>query len=126
MGWGSIHFWAGVTQFLRTPLVFFYRNVTANVYINSGLRPVAIPFFNRHFPRGRGILQHDGARPHTANVTRNFIAHNGIDVLDWPALSPDMSPIEHIWNMLKRRVYARVIPPPLENLAQLRQVLIEE
>jgi len=95
MEWGSLHFWAGVTQFQRTPLVIFDRNVTANVYINV-LRPVAIPFFNRHFPRGGGILQHGGARPHTANVTRNFIARNGIDVLDWPALSPDMSPIEHI------------------------------
>lgn len=123
-GGGSLHFWAGVTQFQRTPLVIFDRNVTANVYINNVLRPVAIPFLNRHFPRGGGILQHDGARAHTANVTRNFIAQNGIDVLDWPALSPDMSPIEHIWDMLKRRVYARVNPP--ENLAQLRQALIEE
>jgi len=82
------------------------------VYINNVLRPVVIPFFNLHFPRGRGTLRHDGVRPHTANVTSNFIAQYGIDVLDWPALLPHMSHIEHIWNMLKRSVYARVNPPP--------------
>ena len=37
----------------------------------------------------------------------NFLAQNGINVLDWPALSPNMSPIEHVWDELKRRVYAR-------------------
>jgi len=31
-GGGSLHFWAGVNQIQRTPLVFFDRNVTANVY----------------------------------------------------------------------------------------------
>ena len=94
------------------------------MYINNDLRPVAIPFFNRHFPRGRGIVQHDDARHHTANVTSSFITQNGIDVLDWPALSPDMSPIEHFRNMLKRRLFAHVKPPV--KLAQLRQAMIEK
>jgi len=80
------------------------------VYINTVLRPVAFPFFNRHCHRGRGILQDDGARPHTANVTSNSIAQKGIDVQDWPALSLDMSSIEHLLDMLKRRVYALANP----------------
>ena len=28
-------------------------------------------------------------------------------MLDWPSMSPDMSPIKHVWDYLKRRVYAR-------------------
>ena len=62
-------------------------------------------FFQRHF-RGGGILQQDGARPHTARLTMNFLAQNGINVLDWQAMPPDMSHIEHVWDDLKRRVYA--------------------
>ena len=43
-------------------------------------------------------FQHDNARPHTALVTANFLAQNNVNVLPWPALSPDMNPVEHIWS----------------------------
>ena len=53
---------------------------------------------------GPGLtFQHDNARPHTALVTSNFLAQNNVNVLPWPALSPEMNPIEHIWDELGRR-----------------------
>ena len=39
-----------------------------------------------------------------ARLTVNFLAANRVQVLDWPPLSPDMSPIEHLWDELDRRV----------------------
>ena len=50
------------------------------------------------------ILQHDNARPHTARITTQFLAQNGVNVLEWPAVSPDQNPIEHMWDELGRRV----------------------
>jgi len=50
---------------------------------------------------------HDNARPHTARVTRQFLQRNGIETLQWPAMSPDMNPIEHLCDELGRRVRAR-------------------
>ena len=50
---------------------------------------------------------HDNARPHVAGICRQFPNRNNVNVLPWPAVSPDMNPIEHIWDYLGRKVRAR-------------------
>ena len=57
-------------------------------------------------------------------LTQNFLQANGINVIDWPAMSADMSPIEHVWDELGRRVRNRVPPPA--NVAQPSQMFIQE
>ena len=59
-------------------------------------------------------------RPHTAIVTANFLAQNNVNVLPWPALSPDMNPIEHIWDELGRRARTN---HPINNLQDLTRTL---
>ncbi|GFT62944.1 transposable element Tc1 transposase [Trichonephila clavipes] len=44
--------------------------------------------------------------------------------MDWPAYSPDLNPIEHVWDALGRRIAARLHHP--ENTKQLKQMVIEE
>ncbi|GFS66847.1 transposable element Tcb2 transposase [Trichonephila clavipes] len=44
----------------------------------------------------------DNARPHTARVAQNFLRH--FQTLSWPARSPDLSPLEHVWDQLKRQM----------------------
>ncbi|GFX10031.1 transposable element Tc1 transposase [Trichonephila clavipes] len=48
------------------------------------------------------IFQQDNARPHTARVAQDFLRH--FQALPWPARSPDLSPIEHVWDQLKRQM----------------------
>ncbi|GFV63413.1 transposable element Tcb2 transposase [Trichonephila clavipes] len=45
------------------------------------------------------IFQQDNARPHTARVTQDFLRH--FQTLPWPAHSPDLSPVQQVWNQLK-------------------------
>ncbi|GFY30305.1 transposable element Tcb1 transposase [Trichonephila clavipes] len=44
--------------------------------------------------------------------------------MDWPAYSPDLNPIEHVWDMLGRRIAARQPPPTC--LPELRRELLDE
>ncbi|GFU36705.1 transposable element Tcb2 transposase [Trichonephila clavipes] len=44
--------------------------------------------------------------------------------MEWPACSPDMNPIEHVWNALERRVAGR--QPPPQTLQELKRALLEE
>ncbi len=63
------------------------------------------------------MLQHDNARPHVARICTQFLEAENIPVLAWPAYSPDMSPIEHVWDALDRRIRQRVPVPA--NIQQL-------
>ena len=120
-GGGSVMVWAGICGQERTDLVVIDQNLNAQRYIDQVLRPVALPFLQRH---RRILLQQDNARPHTARVTQQFLAINNVNVLPWPARSPDMSPIEHLWDALDRQIRDRPHPPA--NRQALVQALHEE
>ncbi|XP_008284192.1 enhancer of polycomb homolog 2 [Stegastes partitus] len=69
-------------------------------------------------------FQHDDAQPHAARICMEFLQTEDTEVLDWPAYSPDMSPVEHLWDVLDRRVWDRVPVPG--DVDQLRVALQEE
>ncbi|GFW20219.1 hypothetical protein TNCV_1855431 [Trichonephila clavipes] len=47
-------------------------------------------------------FREDNARPHVANTVRNFCSAQYMQLLNWPAYSPDISPIEHVWDLVGR------------------------
>ena len=89
---------------VTTDLVVVQGNLNAQRYINL-LNNNLLPFMQNFGP---GLtFEHDNARPHTALVTANLLAQYNVNVLPWPALSPDMIPIEHIWVELGRSARTR-------------------
>ena len=87
--------WAGLTADRRTDLVVVPGILTGQRYIDEILRPHVVPFLR---PMGNNrIFQDDNARPHRARIVDGFLQANNVRRLEWPAMWPDLSCIEHVW-----------------------------
>ena len=54
----------------------------------------------------------------------DYLQNLGVERMEWPACSPDLNPIDQLWDQLGRAVHARVTNTT--RLADLRQMLVEE
>ncbi|GFW53629.1 bardet-Biedl syndrome 7 protein homolog [Trichonephila clavipes] len=87
-------------------------------------------FLEQHVHLFRGALgaeflfMDDNARPHRANIVNEYLQSEDITCMDWPAYSPDLNPIEDVWDMLGRQIAADQPPPTC--LPELWRALLDE
>ena len=108
--------WGGITAHNRTQLVIIDGNLNAEKYRDEILIPVVfrsynamalVSFYNRTTP---------------ARIVQQLLQQQETDILPWPAASLDLSPIEHVWDEIKRRLQR--LPQAPVTLQELRQQLV--
>ncbi|GFV14577.1 transposable element Tcb2 transposase [Trichonephila clavipes] len=91
--------WGAIAYDSLSTLIVMRGTLTGQRCVDDILRNHVGPFLNG-LPGA--IFQQDNARPHTARVAQDFLRH--FQTLSWPARSPDLSPVEHVWDQLKRQM----------------------
>ncbi|KAI3374718.1 hypothetical protein L3Q82_021018, partial [Scortum barcoo] len=96
-------------------------SLTAIRYRDEILRPLVRPYAGAVGPGF--LLMQDNARPHVAGVCQQFLQDEGTDAMDWPARSPDLNPIEHIWDIMSRSIHQRHVAP--QTVQELADALVQ-
>jgi transposase len=106
-GGGSVMFWGCFSWNGIGPLVLVEQTMNSEAYVNV-LATHFIPWV-RNSPGV--IFQQDGASCHTSLYTTWWLETHGIQVLDWVSQSPDLNPIENLWDHLDCQIRKRKPSP---------------
>ncbi|GFU36615.1 transposable element Tcb2 transposase [Trichonephila clavipes] len=115
--------WGGIMLGSRTDLhIFDAGSVNGTRYCNEILLP-----YVRLFRGAMGLqflFMDDNVPCHRTVADEQLLESEDIERMNWPARSPDLNPIEHVWDFLGRRLAARVLPPV--TIRELRLALQDE
>ncbi len=97
--WASLMVWGCISVYGMGSLHVLEGTMNAERYIKV---------LQQHMlPSRRRVFQQDNAKPHTAAITTAWLRSRRVRVLNWPACSPDLSPIENIWCIIKWKICQR-------------------
>jgi len=91
-----------------------------NIYVNEICEGVLLPYSEEYLPLN-WIFQQDNDPKHTSSLAKDWFKRNEVNLLKWPAQSPDLNPIENLWRDLEKEV--RKLKPI--NLRELEQAVMQ-
>jgi hypothetical protein len=123
-GGGSVMVWGCASYDCSLDLITVRVNLNWQIYRQNILEASVVPHFDNHPLNTRPVFMDDSARPHRDRVITDYLRDESITTLPWPARSPNLNPIEHIWDIIGLRVKERT--SPVQTLNDLKQTLHQE
>ncbi len=122
-GGGGVMVWGIFSWHTLGPLVPIEHLLNATAYLSIVADHVH-PFMTTVYPSSDGYFQQDNAPCHKAQIISDwFLEHdNEFTLLKWPPQSPDLNPIEHLWDVVEREIRIMDVQPT--NLQQLRDAIM--
>ncbi|RCN33912.1 transposase, partial [Ancylostoma caninum] len=120
-GGGSLMVWGAFCDVAKLEVAFVSCRIDSTEY-QGVLQRHLLPFL-----RGRRLhkytFQQDNAAVHASQSTRTWLLENRVNVMDWPACSPDLNPMENLWGILARKVYSN--NRQFHSIEELKKAIID-
>ncbi|GBN89207.1 Transposable element Tc1 transposase [Araneus ventricosus] len=118
-GGDGIMLWGTFSWAALGPVVVVEQTMKAANYLNI-IADQLHPYMAFVFPTGNGIFQQDNAPFHKARIVLEWFEEHTDEfhLMYWPPISPDLNPMEHIWDVIELQLRAQ--SPPCPNILTLR------
>jgi transposase len=123
LGW-DVTVWGCFSFDCKLDLYVLEGNLTGQKYRDNVLAPRIVPHFDNHALADRPMFMDDNARPRKARIVQHLLQQETVQTIPWPAMSPDMNPIKHVWDFIGRKINQR--NPKCQNIDELRTAILQE